>query len=541
MAKYRFQGALNAAVFPFVSTFQGRSVVQPQLDNNVKTNQAFYGTQESADYSIPQLLYCENVVPTAEGVMTCGYTPVVEPTAFNDFDQVITLRDADENNFLFSPANGKNYIYTGIRGTWKSTNPIDASGRSVSRAYVNGRTFICYEGLGIYEYNTGAETFLPVTPVGLSPSAIRGIGASNNYLIAYTDIVVHWSSLIDPLDFIPSITTGAGFAIPQDVKARINAVIGTAGGFIIYTAKNAVAAVYTQNARAPFNFKEVSNAGGIDSYEQVTSDQNSGPQYAWGTGGFQKVTTQMAEPLSGELNDFLAGRVYETWDAVAKKLRMIKSGSTEFQVKVTYIASRYLIISYSLERDGIFQYALLFDTALKRWGKLKIDHVDCFQFPYPNIFGDLTYDDLENVSYDDLGDTSYIGLSTGLESQQPSKRTVGFLGAMGGIKILDMDYNKTDQAGVMVFGKFQLTRARVMTIQRLDLEAIYGTGDVTVTAIASLDGKDMAYAKEMQVLLQNSEIIRYAKRLTGINVSVSIEGPLSITSYLLEVTNDGDR
>jgi hypothetical protein len=541
MAKYRFQGALNAAVFPFVSSFQGRSVVQPQLDNNVKTNQSFYGTQESADYSIPQLLYCENVVPTAEGIMTCGYDEVIAATADNDFDQVITLRDADENNFLLSPANGKNYIYTGNAAAWISTNPIDAAGRSVSRAYVNGRTLICYEGLGIYEYDSVAMTFLPVIIVGLAAADIRGIGASNNYLIAYTDITVHWSSLIDPLDFVPSITTGAGFAIPQDVKAKINAVIGTAGGFIIYTAKNAVAAVYTQNTRAPFNFKEIANAGGIESYEQVTSDQNSGPQYAWGTGGFQKITTQNSEPLAGELNDFLAGKVYEEWDPVNKRLTTTRSGSVEFQVKVTYIASRYLIISYSLTRDGIYQYALLYDTALKRWGKLKFTHVDCFQYPYPNVFGNLTYDDLSATTYDALGETSYADLSEGLLSQQPSKRTVGFLGTNGQVHILEMDYNKSDQRGVMIFGKFQLTRARLMTIQRLDLEAIFGTDDVEVTAIASLDGKDMAFAKPMMELLQGEQIHKYARRLTGINISIAIEGALSATSYLLEVTNDGDR
>lgn len=541
MAKYRFQGALNAAVFPFVSTFQGRSVVQPQLDNNVKTNQAFYGTSESADYSIPQLLYCENVVPTAEGLMTCGYSQVIPPTESSDFDQVITLRDLDENNFLFAPANGKNYIYAGNAGQWVSTNPIDAAGRSVSRAYVNGRTFICYEGLGIFEYDTVAMTFLPVVIVGLLPTDIRGIGASNNYLIAYTDITVHWSSLIDPLDFIPSILTGAGFAIPQDVKAKINAIIGTAGGFIIYTAKNAVAAVYTQNTRAPFSFKEIANAGGIESYEQVTSDQNSGPQYAWGTGGFQKITTQNSEILSGELNDFLAGKVYEEWDAVNKKLRTIKSGSVEFQVKVTYIASRYLIVSYSLNRDGVYQYALIYDTALKRWGKLKIDHVDCFQYPYPNVFGNLTYDDLSAVTYDGLGETSYDDLSEGLLSQQPSKRTVGFLGTHGEVNILEMDYNKTDQRGVMVFGKFQLTRARVMSIQRLDLEAVFGTDGVVVTAIASTDGKNLDYAEPMILLQDGNDIKKYAKRLTGTSVSIALEGAMSVTSYLLEVTNDGDR
>lgn len=542
MAKYRFQGAINAAVFPFVSAFQSRTVVQPQLDNNVKTNQAFYGTQESADYSIPQLLYCENMVPTAEGLSSVGFARIIEGLpGITNFDQAITLRDADENNFLFSPSGGMNYIFKGNVGIWESINPISAPGVTVSRAYVNGRTFICYAGLGIYEYDSAADTFLPLVIVGLAAADIRGIGSSNNYLIAYTKITVHWSSLIDPLDFVPSLTTGSGFSIPQDVKAEITAVIGTAGGFIIYTAKNAVAAVYTQNSRAPFNFKEVANAGGIETYEQVTSDQNSGPQYAWGTGGMQKVTTQGSEILSGELNDFLAGRAWEWWNTVSKTLMQEKAGANEFRVKVTYVASRYLIISYAIDSGDVFQYALIFDTALKRWGKIKRDHVDCFNYPYPNVFGDLSYDDLANISYEQLGETSYAGLANGLLSQQPSKRTIGLLMANGAVEILSMDYNKTDQAGVAIFGKFQLTRSRVMTIQQLQLEAIFGTNDVQVTAIASIKGKKLDVFAPMKLLLEDEDLKTYAKRLTGTNVSIAMEGAFSITSYLLEATNDGDR
>ena len=75
------------------------------------------------------------------------------------FDQAITLRDADENNFLLCPAGGQNYIYRGNVGAWVSANPISAEGKQVSRAYVNGRTFICYAGLGIYEYDTATDTF----------------------------------------------------------------------------------------------------------------------------------------------------------------------------------------------------------------------------------------------------------------------------------------------------------------------------------------------------------------------------------------------
>lgn len=542
MAKYRFQGALNAADFPFVSSFQSRTVINPQLDNNVKTNQAFYGTQESANYGIPQLLYCENVVPTAEGLMTVAYETVLPGIdGASDFDQAITIRDENENNFLFVPAGGKNYIYRANDGVWASKNPISAAGRTVSRAYVNGRTFICYENIGLFEYNSATDTFAAVPVTGLTATDIRGVGSSNNYLLVYTDIVVYWSSLIDPTDFVPSLTTGAGFSIPQDVKAIITAIIGTSGGFIIYTEKNTVSAVYSQNKQAPFIFKEVGNAGGIDSPEQVTTDQNSGPQYAFTTGGLQKITTQSSDILSGALNDFLAGKIWEYWEPTSKSLISVAGVSSQFAVKVAYIGSRYLVISYDPAGAGFFSYALFYDAALQRWGKLKIDHVDCFNYPYPNVFGDLAYEDLENISYEQLGDTSYEGLATGLKSTQPSKRTVAFLLPTGEVKILVMDYSQENSAGVAIFGKFQLTRARVMTIQQLELEATFGPEQPTVTAIAATDGKDLAVASPMSLLRDGSKVKRYAKRLTGINVSVAIEGSFAASTYLLEVTNDGDR
>lgn len=548
MAKQRFRGALNAATFPLLSSLQGRTVVQPQLDNNVRTTQAFYGTSESADYSIPQLLYCENVLPTAEGLQSVGYEQTVAgvPGA-TAFDQVITLRDEDENNFLFCSAGGLNYIYRGNTGAWASTNPISAAGRDVSRAYVNGRTFICYEGLGLFEYNTGTNTFASVALTGITATDIRGIGASNNYLVAYTDIVVYWSSLIDPTDFAPSITTGAGFSIPQDVKAKISSVIGTAGGFTIYTAKNAVAAVYTNNIRAPFTFKEISNAGGVASYEQVTSEQSSGPQYAWTTGGLQKITSQSAEIVSAEVNDFIAGRKWEYWDASSKSLISQTSGAAEFQVKLAFVSTRYIVISYSVDNSGLFQYALVYDLSLKRWGKLKVDHVDCFTYPYPNVFGDLAYSDLSAVSYDALQLSSYSDLSSGIFSDPPSKKTLSFLAADGGIVTALLDYNKeTTQQGVAIFGKFQLIRARMMTMQQLDIEGAYsdnmsGVPEIVVTLLQSLDGKNQAQAFPMKLLKSNNQLQTYAKRVTGINLSFAVEGTFALSSYIMEVTTEGDR
>lgn len=552
MAKQRFKGALNSVTFPMVSILQPRTVVNPQLDINVRTPRNRNSPEDYSDYSIPQLAYCENVVPTGEGMQSVGYETLVQGLAgINSFDQLITLRDASENNFLFSPAAGQNYIYTANANAWKSVNPIVAAPNLlVTRAYVNGRTFVCYEGLGIFEYDAVAGTFTKQTLQlsGFAESDIRGIGGSSNYLLVFTTILVSWSSLVNPLDFVPSLTTGAGYAIPQDVKGKITAVLGISGGFIVYTAKNAVAAVYTNNSKAPFTFKEVSNAGGILTYEQVTSEQNSGPQYAWTTGGLQKITIQGAESVSAEISDFLAGRLYEYYDWGSKKLIQVNDAGTEFPVKLAYISSRWLIISYNAgAAQGTYNYAIVFDTVLQRYGKLKIDHVDCFYYPYPNLFGDIAYADLANTSYSQLENTSYSGLSMGVASDPPSKRCIGFLRKDGTVQIMEMDYNKeTQHNAVILFGKFQLVRAGVLTLQQLDLEGIYldtsaGNPQLRVYAMISWDGYKPDVVAEMKLLKQNGKLAKYAKRLAGLNAFIGIEGNFALSSYLLEVTQDGDR
>lgn len=549
MAKQRFRGALNAAIFPLVSILQSRTVVQPQLDNNVKTSAKFFGTDESADYSIPQLMYCENVVPTAEGLQSVTYEAILPPLAGAvDFDQAITLRDASENNFLFAPANGKNYIYTANAGVWVSTNPLVGwTGKLVTRAYVNGRTFVCYEGFGIYEYNGTTGVLTKQVVLGLTDANIRGIGSSSNYLIAFSDITVYWSSLVNPTDFVPDLTTGAGFSIPQDVKARITACIGISGGYIIYTAKNAVAAVFTNNVRAPFTFKEVSNAGGILTYEQVTSEQNSGPHYAWTTGGLQKITIQGAEAVSAEINDFIAGRMYETFDPTNKALTVQYGTASEFPVKITYIASRFLLISYSVSDTANYNYVIFFDTILKRYGKLKVDHVDCFTYPYPNLFGDLSWTALGELDWPALVETSWADLAAGVISDPPSKLSVGFLSADGTVKLLRMDYDKdTQHQGVAIFGKFQLTRANLMQMQQVDFEGIYQdiatlSQYFTVTVVASLDGLNQDYVLPMKLLKARGKLASYAKRVTGINIWLVVEGTFALSSYVMEVTQDGDR
>lgn len=527
MAFDTFTAILNAARFPFVKDFFQRSIIIPGTDNPVRTPKSFYGNEESVNFELAQNFYCQNVMPTAEGVMSVGFSQVIAAlVGATDFDQVITLRDDEENNFLFSPAGGKNYVYTENRGSWLSVDPFAApAGALVTRAYVNGRTFICYEAARIIEYVTATGVFNTISFTGLPFSTVHGISASNNYTLAWEDITIAWSSLIDPTDFTSSITTGAGSAIPQDVKGPIRAIVPISGGFVIYTTKNAVAALYTNNARAPFVFKEISNAGGVNSPEQISLDASLGYHYAYTTTGMQKVTVNGAEFVDSALTDFLAGRIYESFDLSTLEWTVEKL-TTQLRVKVSFIAGRFLVLSYGKESAPLlYTHALVLDVGLNRWGKLRIDHLDCFPYPYPNLIGEIT--------------------------ETPPKQSVGFMTSDGTINLLVMDYREQQDQGVILLGKYQLVRQKMMTFQYVELGTVSDAYSPSVYLLTSTDGQKLEAPQALSILNDNGTNKRYgaptysgsgaAPRRTGKNFSLLAVGTFELSTAAFTVTRHGNR
>jgi len=520
-----FTVALGAAKFPFVSDFLQRTVIIPGLDAPPRLPKNVSGESESANYEIAKFFYCQNVLPTADGLRSVGYAQQVPAlVGTSDFDQVITLRDFDENNFLLSPARGKNYIYRQDVGEWVSTNPFGGwTGDLVTRGYVNGRTFVCYEGYDVFEYDEGANTFLPVAITGLTASDIDGISASQNYLIAWSGITIYWSSLIDPTDFTPSILTGSGSSIPQDVKGTIRAIVPIAGGFVVYTTKNAVVALYTNNSRAPFVFREISNAGGVQSPEQVSIEASAGYHYAWTTNGLQKVSTTVAEHVTdAEVTDFLAGRILETFDLPTLTLTTERLFAN-LLVKLSYISGRFLVISYGKTATP-YTHAIVYDFDLGRWGKLQINHVDAFQYPYPNLIGQVT-------------DT-------------PPKQSIAFIQQDGTILLLVMDYRIAEQVGVLYLGKFQLVRQRTVTFQTLEVENLIQAYPPNVYMLLSYNGKTLADPAQLQLLVDDSIYQKFGAPLpngivgaprTGKSISFLITGTFELNAVMPTLTTHGNR
>lgn len=540
MAKDTLRLSLNAAQFPFLYRDASRTSILPGLDQNIRYQS--YSGPESIDWAVPQLLYCENVMPTAKGVISTQFIPGILPTTADDFDQAIILRDAVENNTLFVPGRGKNYLIDALAGTWNSVLPFTPINKLVTRAYVQGRSFVCYEKEKLFEYDGPGNTLIDQTgsivfPAGYSMANIRGIGGASNYLLLFTDIQILWSSPSDPLNFNRLLNNGSGFQIPEDLRGQISCILPVAGGAIVYSIRNAVAAIFTNNAATPFVFRGISNSGGVASYEQVAYDADEKYQYVWGSGGLQQVNLQQAQGAFPEVSDFLTSTIYETYSFIDHSVTSAQLGSS-LSVKLTYVSQRFLVISYGPTSNS-FTFALIYDTVLQRWGKVKKDHVDSFTYPYPNITGDLTYAQL-HTSIAGLGESSIAELGVGILSISPPKNSIAFLMQDGSVDILTIDYRLRDAAAIALIGHIQHNRNRMTTLHTVEFEGI----DASLTTphlfdLLSINGRDVSEVRPY-TLVENSENFRqYNGDACGKNHQLALEGVFQLSNCVIQVAKHG--
>jgi hypothetical protein len=411
MAHQTMRVNLASVIFPFTSELWGRSVIVPQYDQNYErllNSSADIGK----DKGIPMACYLHNCLPTTEGYQSVSYdTNIQGDGVITVFDKIFSLLQSSPNNahFLFSPSNGKNYVYDATVGHWASVSPLlpgqIGDNTIVTTAYIQGQTYIYYQGNGCYVYDQVAKVMTATVLVGLDPTQVIGLTASFGYMIAWSNSTIVWSNALTPTDFVPSLVTGAGGGGVNDVKGNIVCCVPVSGGFLVFCEKNVVSAKYTGNIRFPFIFKEISNSGGIESPDQLSVGSNSSEVLAWTSSGLQSFTLTTCESVYPEATDFLAKLIFEDFDETTLVFTEQKLGAP-LNVKITSISDRYTVISYAVAYPT-FTHALVFDNVLKRWGKLKITHRAAFQWNAPNLFGSVTYGQLAATTYGQLAGITY--------------------------------------------------------------------------------------------------------------------------------------
>lgn len=532
---------VTAADFPLTYAQTKRATILNE-DVGPRLPGDFFGDRINRDYGTPQLIFCENIMPFDKGVFSVGFTRQTDAIGggFTAADQCITIRDAQENVFSYVPAGGANYVFNHETAAWASVDPFVFSSNLVSVAYVEGRTFICFERNRLIEYDSAAGSFTTVVltlPAGYTQTDIRGICGASNYLILHTEFELLWNAP-GLLDEFADVDAGAGKQTPVDVKAQIAAIKPIAGGFVIYTARNAIGATFTNDAASPFSYKEIGNAGGVLSPEYVSDgDQGGNAHYIWGTHGLQRISLTGSLVEYPEVTDFLTGKQMETWNAATKTVDLTQSAA-HLSVKIAFLAGRYLVVSYGQDTT-YYDFALVCDTALQRWGKLKIQHQDAFMYPYPQGSGAYFYDQLPGF-YDQLpGDYASLGAIT--FTATPPKQGLAFMNTLGEIYVATLDFAQESAEGVAIFGHIQHRLNRTTTIHSIELDGIRAAVDPTVTVLLSTTGKERTAISTAVDQTASGEWQKFNTRKTARNIDIAIEGALVLTSVLARISENGYR
>lgn len=495
MAQRSYTFNLKAADFPLLYRDQPSTVLNtegPTVVNNA---------------GFPAIAYCHNVMSTIRGMKSISYI-----TRIASKSSVVVSSDADVriiygNNktrlyILF--AGSSVYILKSMATSWLKLSfisPVVSNDITIGRA--RGISYIYFKKVGCYIYNESTDTLDEVILSGLDKTAILGITSSSGYLIAYNEDSISWGSVLDPIDFVPSTVTGAGSGFVGGIGGNIIFVLSNSLGLLIYSDTNIIAATYTGNVQYPFKLREVSNSKGGLTLDLSAYEANSTEQYVYTKAGLQSVTSRDAVTVLPEITDFLSGKVFEDFNETTLTFSEVNL-SASMKKKLKLISSRYLVISYGISS---FTHAIIYDVALKRLGKIKITHIDCFEY---------------------------------VDSQlEISKEAIAFLCAGGEIKTLEFSTGSSS-SGVLLMGKVQYSKTRMTTLLEVSAENIEDSDVFNVYDLYSIDGKTLK-SVQGQELDKEDKIRRYGFSICGKNHSILCIGDFDLNTLSIKYILNGRR
>lgn len=404
MSQNKISLNLASADFTLSHRFKGPSVLVPGLDQNYYQAQSnFAGNTPQRGINIPQIDYCENVVPTAEGYRSVAFRYFIEPPLTAEhFVKIITIFDGNANScllgytqdlklFIVSAYSGGVWIPLALPGiyTWTEAD-------TVTSTTIRGHSVICIKGVGIFEVNITTNTLTVPAISGITPHLINGVCASSGYLIAWDNTTVYWSSTLDPFDFTPSLITGAGSTKVDGLKGKIVLCKEIEKGFIIYADVTIISAAYTTALALPWIFAVLQGGAGIRTADAVAYDINMSNHFAWTSAGMMTIELHQAELVFPQLTDFIASGLSDSTTSYTA-YPTTTYVDVDKEVRLAAISSRYLCVSFGFLGEQIPTYfrtpkltqSFIYDAQFKRWGKLNVEHIQLFEAPFtadPPVF-----------------------------------------------------------------------------------------------------------------------------------------------------------
>lgn len=519
MPQISYRGNLSSAVFPMSLADAGRTVVVPQSDQNY--DRRVDPTGEQKDAGIPQAIYLENVLPTANGYQSVGYRArTVLPPKSGGAAGVVTVNNTfivDEAVILAreGTAGYEDVISNTVdcSGTWQyqfgATVP---TGVTHSIATVRGTHYWSDQTL-LFTFTVDAGTkqvtFTDVsgTVTGIAATDIVWICSSYNYLVALlTDGSIAWSSTTTPTDFVVSLATGAGSETPSGA-ANPKFLKEHPTGFYIYCKDSVVYARYTGNSRYPWKFVPVNNAGGYSLHTQVFGNYFTSAQYGIDNSSkIQIITEDSAQLVAPEITTYLERKKYkDTFDYANNTFSRV---SGALNSAISFIQDRYVVVSISYGAFSLYNYAFVYDVLLQRYGSLEIDH--------------------RNV----VSDTTTVTFIPKSQSQIPSTWCLDIY-----------DANATF-AAVLLLGKFQYVRDRFLQLEEIEIESAqdsaYITRNFALVDFPSIDGKNFSTPVVLSPTYTGNLIVAKTHK-TALNHSIMLKGAFDVNTLQLVFRVAGAR
>jgi len=545
MPQIKFLSDLNVAEYPLLTKWMPRTVVQDAPDGSTLYNRP--------PISHPQVMYLQDVLPTKYGYKSVGYKQLVAaPVTPNlNFAQEITAIDQSQNKALIGVAlNSKIYMLTAASPLWQDVTPASwAGGDAVTYGIVNGITYLYLANFGCYAVNITGVSLTATTLIGITAANILGMSAAVNYMLLWdASGTVYWDSTVNPLDFTPSIITGAGSEIPADLSGKIVVIVPlSTSGFAIYTTQNIVLASFSNNTQFPWLMRNAAGSSGINHYSKVSLGQDLGFHVAATYAGILQVTQQGCTTIVPEAMDFLAARIYESYDFVNNVI-VSTVLDTVLAYRITIVGARYTILSFGVTAiagtQQIYTDALVYDTVLKRWGRISIDHTCIFEIDV-NLEGVISpYTAASEVgqTYASASPQSYISANTNISNPPQVGRIIGCLGIDGTVSLASEDYSSYNQNSVMWLGKYQSTRDYNLVLEELLVEEI--TSDNTnfnLLTIPSYNGRDLSAPLTPVVIELGTKLRRYGMRTEAQNHIIVLLGSFSLSALQLTAQLGGRR
>jgi hypothetical protein len=224
----------------------------------------------------------------------------------------------------------------------------------------------------------------------------------------------------------------------------------------------------------------------------------------------QSISLRQAQAVFPEVTDFLSGGLFEDFNEITNELNLTHTDDTLILKRLVVVADRYLVVSYG---ESTLTHALYYDTAYKQWGRLKVEHTDCFE----------------------------LGIYPTGTSETP-KRIIAFLSNTGQIQTLDVDIISSVSSGVMILGKYQYVRSRLLQLQGVEFENVNVGDTFSLYDLPSYDGKVFQPAiVGYAVTGLTGKAVAYLFHNTAVNHSLLLKGAFTAVSLLLNFNVAGAR